>query len=84
MTAKARHIDQPRELAAKYLDVIQCFCFIRETLAPGEEKELPLVFRVDLDVPRDIKEFVVTYQFFPLEKFPKDPNDNAKAVRAEG
>lgn len=75
LTAKARHIDQPKELAAKYLEVIQCFCFIRETLAPGEEKELPLLFRVDLDVPRDIKEFVVTYQFFPLEKFPKDPKD---------
>jgi len=74
-TAKARHIDAPKELAAKYLGVIQCFCFIRQTLAPGEEKELPLVFRVDLDVPREIKEFVITYQFFPLDKFPKDSND---------
>ncbi|MEK7335087.1 MAG: cytochrome c oxidase assembly protein, partial [Candidatus Binatota bacterium] len=30
----------------KYLEIIQCFCFIQVTLAPGEEKELPLAFSV--------------------------------------
>lgn len=75
ISGQARHIDAPKEVAAKYLDVVQCFCFIRQTLAPGEEKELPLVFRVDLDVPRDVREFVVTYQFFPEDKFPKDEDD---------
>lgn len=69
ITAKARHLDEPKEQAAKYLEIIQCFCFIQITLAPGEEKELPLVFRVHWDVPRDVKEFRVTYDFYPIEKF---------------
>lgn len=74
-SGQARHVDAPKELTAKYLDVIQCFCFIRQTLAPGEEKEMPLVFRIDLDVPREVKEFVVTYQFFPEDKFPNEEDD---------
>ena len=71
ITAKARHLDEPKELAAKYLEIIQCFCFIQITLAPGEQKELPLVFRVHWDTPKDVKEFRVTYDFYPIEKFPK-------------
>lgn len=71
ITAKARHLDEPREQAQKYLEIIQCFCFIQITLAPGEEKELPLVFRVHWDTPRNVKEFRVTYDFYPIEKFPE-------------
>ena len=70
VTAKARHLDTPREAAARYFNVIQCFCFLRETLEPGQEKELPLVFRVNFDVPREHNEFHVTYQFFPYDRFP--------------
>lgn len=71
ITAKALHLDEPREAASKYLETIQCFCFIRETLAPGEEKEFPLVLRVKQDVPSDLKEFRLAYEFYPIEKFPK-------------
>lgn len=70
VTAKARHVDTPKEAAAKYLNIIQCFCFLRQILEPGQETELPLVFRVDWDTPRAHDEFHVTYQFFPSEKFP--------------
>jgi len=71
ITAKARHLDEPKKQAAKYLEIIQCFCFIQVTLAPGEEKELPLVFRVHWEAPKDVKEFRVTYDFYPIEKFPQ-------------
>ena len=70
VTGKARHLDTPKEAAARYFNVIQCFCFLRETLKPGQEKELPLVFRVDWDVPRENREFHVTYQFYPIDRFP--------------
>ena len=73
VTAKARHLDSPKAAAAKYLKIIQCFCFLRESLEPGQEKELPLVFRVDWDVPRENREFHVTYQFYPSDKFPEAP-----------
>lgn len=71
LTAKARHRDDPKDLADKYLEVIQCFCFIQQTLAPGEEKELPLVFRVGWDVSREVTEFRIKYEFYPIDKFPK-------------
>jgi hypothetical protein len=69
LTGKARHLEEPKD-AEKYLDIIQCFCFIRETLGPGETKELPLVFRVRT-IPQGLKEFRLNYQFYPIEKFPK-------------
>lgn len=71
ITVKARHLDEPKEQAQKYLEIIQCFCFIQITLAPGEERELPLVFRVHWDTPKEVKEFRVTYDFYPIEKFPE-------------
>lgn len=70
VTGKARHVDTPKEAAEKHLRIIQCFCFLQETLKPGQEKELPLVFRVGWDVPRETREFHVTYQFYPGERFP--------------
>ncbi len=72
ITAKARHIDEPKGMASKHLEIVQCFCFIQQTLAPGEEKEFPLVFRVDWNVPEELKEFRVTYEFFPIDKFPEN------------
>jgi cytochrome c oxidase assembly protein subunit 11 len=71
VTAKARHQDEPKGLADKYLEIVQCFCFIQQTLAPGEEKELPVVFRVRWDVSKEVREFRVNYEFYPIDKFPK-------------
>ncbi len=72
ITAKARHIDEPKELASRYLEIVQCFCFIQQTLAPGEEKDFPLVFRVNWNVPAELKEFRVSYEFYPIDKFPEN------------
>ena len=71
ITAKARHLDEPKKPASEHLEIVQCFCFIQQTLAPGEEKELPLVFRVYGNVPSDVKEFRVNYEFYPIDKFPE-------------
>lgn len=71
ITAKARHIDRPEEHLDS-LAIIQCFCFIQHTLQPGEESELPLVFRVAWDVPSDVKDFYVHYEFYPIESFPEE------------
>jgi hypothetical protein len=70
VTAKARHTDKPEEYV-DFLEIIQCFCFIQQTLQPGEELELPLVFRVEWDVPPEVKDFYVHYEFYPLESFPE-------------
>ena len=71
VTAKARHIDRP-ETYLDFLNIVQCFCFIQRTLRPGEEAELPVVFRVEWDVPQEVREFYVHYEFYPLESFPEE------------
>jgi hypothetical protein len=66
ITAKARDSFEPPD-AARYLDVITCFCFIQETLAPGESRELPVVFRVAEDLPNAMREISLRYEFYPVE-----------------
>ena len=69
ITAKARHIIGPGD-DADYLHIIACFCFLEETLAPGEEKEMGLTFRVDFEAPEEVTAFDVTYEFYLAEQFP--------------
>ena len=69
VTAKARHIVQPEEYH-DFLDTIQCFCLIQQTLKPGEEMEMSVVFRVAWDVPPEVRDFSVHYEFYPIESFP--------------
>ncbi len=71
VTAKARHIDKPEEYA-KFMDVVQCFCLVQETLKPGEEKELPLAFQLAWDIPDEMTDLYVHYEFYPIESFPED------------
>ncbi|HWP49680.1 MAG TPA: cytochrome c oxidase assembly protein [Candidatus Limnocylindrales bacterium] len=68
VTGKALHGIEPRSQES-YLHIIQCFCFLQETLQPGEEKELPLTFQLSWDTPKEVKELEVTYEFYPLEFF---------------
>jgi hypothetical protein len=69
ISAKARHILDPPEKTAQ-LQILSCFCFIRQTLKAGESKELPVVVRVNANLPASIKEVKVRYEFYPLQKFP--------------
>lgn len=69
VSGKARHVILPSE---DYLELIQCFCLIRQALDPGEEIEMPVFFRVKWDAPRDLESIEVRYEFYPLEKFKKE------------
>lgn len=68
-TGKARHIVGPGEDAG-FLEIVSCFCFLEQTLAPGETIELPLVFRIDFDAPDEVQRFDVRYEFYPADRFP--------------
>jgi hypothetical protein len=70
ITGKAVHEILPLEYRS-YLETIQCFCFTEQTLGPGEEKEMPLIFRVDFTVPQGVTEFTNGYTFYTLETFPE-------------
>ena len=54
-------------LAAKYFNKTECFCFSRQTLQPGESKEMPLRFVVDPQLPEEIRTVSLSYTFFPAE-----------------
>lgn len=71
VTAKARHVF-PNRQHADYLDIIYCFCYLQQTLEPGEEKLFAVVLRPSFEIPDTITEMHVRYEFFPLDAFPAE------------
>jgi cytochrome c oxidase assembly protein subunit 11 len=56
----------PRQ-AAQYFRKLECFCFTQQTLAAGEVRQMPVVFVVDPDLPRDIDTITLSYTFFRVD-----------------
>ena len=55
-------------LAALYFKKIECFCFQRQELKPGETKVMPLRFYVSPDLPKDVGAVTLSYAFFNAVK----------------
>jgi len=52
--------------AAQHFNKIECFCFQRQELKPGEAREMPLVFFVSPDLPANVQEISLSYSLFPI------------------
>jgi cytochrome c oxidase assembly protein subunit 11 len=55
-------------LAAGYFRKTECFCFTRQTLGPGEVREMPVTFLVDSALPKDLDMLVLSYTFFDVSE----------------
>jgi cytochrome c oxidase assembly protein subunit 11 len=54
--------------AASYFHKTECFCFNEQAFKPGEERDMPLRFMVDPELPDHIKTLTLSYTFFELDK----------------
>ena len=54
------------QVAARYFNKMECFCFEQQTLAPGERRIMPVVFVLDPALPRDVSVITLSYTFFEL------------------
>jgi hypothetical protein len=70
-TGKARHFILPEE-NEPYFTSIQCFCFIQQTLDPDETIDMKLIFRLDYNIPADVRQLENKYVFYDIESFPEE------------
>ena len=74
------------EQAGKYFDKIQCFCFTEQTLKPGEDVRMPVVYYVDPEIlndpdARDVGEITLSYTFNEARYPAPKPLDRPEAAR---
>jgi cytochrome c oxidase assembly protein subunit 11 len=71
ITAQAVYNVSP-DTVGKYFKKIQCFCFNEQTLQPGQEVDMPVIFFVDPAIKNDpdarqVHEITLSYTFYPVE-----------------
>lgn len=54
-------------LAASHFQKIECFCFNHQQFQAGEGKEMPVTFRIDPDLPPEVRTVTLSYTFFRLD-----------------
>jgi cytochrome c oxidase assembly protein subunit 11 len=70
-------------LAAKYLKKTECFCFRRQTLKSKQSIEMPLLFHLDTNLPKDINTVTLSYTLFDVTNL-KTRTPESKAGRIQG
>jgi cytochrome c oxidase assembly protein subunit 11 len=71
-TGQAAYNVAPLTVGA-YFQKINCFCFTEQTMAPGEKREMPVVFYVDPSIVNDsdnegVNTITLSYTFYPVRE----------------
>jgi cytochrome c oxidase assembly protein subunit 11 len=53
-------------IAAKYLKKTECFCFTQQTLNSHEAMNMPLLFHLDKDLPKQVKTLTLSYTLYDV------------------
>ncbi|HWW48776.1 MAG TPA: cytochrome c oxidase assembly protein [Xanthobacteraceae bacterium] len=75
--------------AGAYFQKINCFCFTEQTMAPGEKREMAVVFYVDEKMLEDSEQdnlntMTLSYTFYPVKDPSPKPLAEVKSDKREG
>lgn len=65
MTVQAIPSVSPGPLA-KYLKKTECFCFTQQTFKANEARDMPVLFHLDTDFPKDVNTLTLAYTMFDV------------------
>jgi cytochrome c oxidase assembly protein subunit 11 len=72
-----------------YFEKINCFCFTEQTMAPGETREMPVVFYVDPSIIKDsdndgLNTITLSYTFYPVRDPAAKPLAASEVEKSKG
>jgi cytochrome c oxidase assembly protein subunit 11 len=87
-TGQAAYNVAPLTVGA-YFQKINCFCFTEQTMAPGEKREMPVVFYVDPALVGDhdndgLNTITLSYTFYPVRDPAPKPLAASEADKPKG
>jgi cytochrome c oxidase assembly protein subunit 11 len=59
-------------IAAKHLKKTECFCFTQQTLKGHEAMDMPLLFHLDNELPKEINTITLAYTLFDVTNKKKE------------
>ncbi len=68
------------QAAGQYFNKIECFCFTEQTLKPGEQVEMPVLFFIDPDIENDPLMSKATIITLSYTFYQQEPDEDEKTT----